>query len=151
MLSFRLSGRRWPTAALNLYADQVGVFDLAGRTTAALFADQAAIALHGAEHAAALDRALASRDVIGQAKGILIGRHHLTAEDAFRMLVEASQHANLKLRDVADWLISEAHAPGTGRVERGVRAEPRPLTSSQDPNPGRGLARQRVASGRAVG
>jgi hypothetical protein len=42
MLSFSLSGRRWPAAALNLYADQPGVFDFPGRTTAALFADQAA-------------------------------------------------------------------------------------------------------------
>jgi hypothetical protein len=45
------------------------------------------------------------------------------------MLVEASQHANIKLRDLADWLITEAHAPGTGRIDRGDR----PGTADLDP------------------
>lgn len=109
MLSMPLSGHQRPLRALNLYSDQLAAFDHATATIAALFADQAAVALYGAEHAATLNLAVATRDVIGQAKGILIERHHLASgDDAFAMLVEASQHANIKLRDVADWLVTEA-------------------------------------------
>jgi len=45
--------------------------------------------------------AIASRDVIGQAKGILMARENCTAEEAFEVLRRASQRENLKLRDIA--------------------------------------------------
>jgi hypothetical protein len=48
-----------------------------------------------------LQQALLSRDVIGQAKGILMERLEITPEDAFDLLRRSSQHLNLKLRDVA--------------------------------------------------
>jgi hypothetical protein len=48
-----------------------------------------------------LQQALASRDVIGQAKGILMERLEITPEDAFDLLRRSSQNLNLKLRDVA--------------------------------------------------
>jgi AmiR/NasT family two-component response regulator len=61
----------------------------------------AAFALAESRRAAQLERALQSRDVIGQAKGILMHRHALTADQAFQMLVRASQRTNTKLVDVA--------------------------------------------------
>ena len=51
--------------------------------------------------ASQLREALESRDVIGQAKGILMEREKVTADDAFNMLRRASQHLNRKLRDLA--------------------------------------------------
>jgi AmiR/NasT family two-component response regulator len=51
-----------------------------------------------------LHEALSSRDVIGQAKGILMERLHLTPEDAFDVLRRASQRLNLKLREIAQKL-----------------------------------------------
>ena len=48
-----------------------------------------------------LQQALLSRDVIGQAKGILMERLEVTPEDAFDLLRRSSQHLNMKLRDVA--------------------------------------------------
>ncbi len=48
-----------------------------------------------------LRTALETRDVIGQAKGILMERHKVTADEAFAMLNLASQHCNVKLRDLA--------------------------------------------------
>lgn len=48
-----------------------------------------------------LQTALESRDVIGQAKGLLMARHGVDAEEAFGMLRSLSQQANIKLRDVA--------------------------------------------------
>jgi hypothetical protein len=56
-----------------------------------------------------LEEALLSRDVIGQAKGILMERLHLTADQAFEHLRVASQHHNRKLRDLA------AHVAETGQ------------------------------------
>jgi AmiR/NasT family two-component response regulator len=47
---------------------------------------------------------LQSRDVIGQAKGILMERFKLNAEQAFALLARVSQDSNRRLRDVADEL-----------------------------------------------
>jgi len=59
-----------------------------------------------------LQRALATRTVIGQAAGILIERHKVTADDAFRMLVTASSLTNRKLRDIARGLVRTGEMPG---------------------------------------
>ena len=48
-----------------------------------------------------LQEALLSRDVIGQAKGILMERLHLTPDQAFEQLRQASQKHNQKVRDIA--------------------------------------------------
>jgi AmiR/NasT family two-component response regulator len=48
-----------------------------------------------------LHRALASRDVIGQAKGILMERLKLSADEAFHLLVQRSQHENVKVAELA--------------------------------------------------
>ncbi len=52
-----------------------------------------------------LQAALESRDLIGQAKGLLMSAHGISAEEAFAMLRSMSQHANVKLRDVAARII----------------------------------------------
>jgi hypothetical protein len=57
-----------------------------------------------------LEKALESRDIIGQAKGILMARQHITADAAFELLVRASQRTNVKLRDVAAELVARVHA-----------------------------------------
>ncbi len=48
---------------------------------------------------------MAVRDLIGQAKGILMERHKLTGDQAFALLVRASQHTNTKLSEVARYLV----------------------------------------------
>jgi hypothetical protein len=55
-----------------------------------------------------LEKALQSRAVIEQAKGVLMAVHTCSADDAFDMLVEQSQRANTKLRDVAAKLLASA-------------------------------------------
>jgi hypothetical protein len=107
MLSWSMGPADAPVGSLNLYALAPGAFDTSARVIAEVFALQAAIALYGAARAEGLDIALTSRDEIGQAKGILMERHGVDDQRAFRMLVEASQHANIKLRDVAAWLLAE--------------------------------------------
>jgi AmiR/NasT family two-component response regulator len=45
---------------------------------------------------------------VGQAVGMLMERHDLTAERAFSTLVRVSEHQNRNLEDVAAQLVSEA-------------------------------------------
>ncbi|NMO88352.1 GAF and ANTAR domain-containing protein [Actinomycetospora sp. TBRC 11914] len=108
MCSFQLFAQEGSAGALNLYADTAHAFDESSLNIASLFASHAAIALHGTQRAAGLDIALRSRDVIGQAKGILIERFTLSEEQAFAMLSRSSQQTNLKLHAVAEWLVGEA-------------------------------------------
>ena len=67
-----------------------------------------------------LQRALASRDSIGQAKGILMERYKISAEAAFAVLERESSRSNRKLVDVVECLLfsGEPGQPG-GRQERG--------------------------------
>ncbi len=57
---------------------------------------------------------MAARTVIGQAQGILIERHTVTADGAFQMLVRASQDTNRKLRDSASDLVRTGDLAGRG-------------------------------------
>lgn len=100
------------SAGLNVYAPVVGAFTEEDRRALARFADFAAVALanmdtlsDAQELAENLRQAMAFRSVIEQAKGILIERHKVTAEQAFRLLAAASMHANRKLRDIAETLV----------------------------------------------
>jgi AmiR/NasT family two-component response regulator len=54
---------------------------------------------------AQLGQALNSRDVIGQAKGILMERRKISADEAFDVLRRASQSLNIKLTQVAKTLV----------------------------------------------
>jgi hypothetical protein len=95
--------------ALNLYARDRDAFGDADHRTGALFAAYASVALGAAEaysdaraQAEGLQIALESRDVIGQAKGILMAREQITADEAFEILRTTSQHLNVKLREIAE-------------------------------------------------
>jgi len=127
MLSVQIAYQPGPTsAALNLYAARAEVFDADARTTAELFAVQAATLLYGCEQAVHLQSAVDSRDVIGQAKGILMERFGVDDEGAFRMLERSSQDTNLKLVKVARWLHDEAcrrsRVEGESQPHRGARS-----------------------------
>ena len=60
---------------------------------------------------AQLLRAVESRDVIGQAKGILMERHKLTADEAFDRLRAASQRCNRKVVELARELAETGEWP----------------------------------------
>jgi ANTAR domain/GAF domain len=98
--------------ALNLYAFEAHGLDEFDRDLALILAAHASTALAGtvasttAElEAAQLRQALQSRDVIGQAKGILMERRGISADDAFDVLRRASQSLNIKLATVAQTLV----------------------------------------------
>ena len=67
-----------------------------------------AVAMRIAEHsqeAANLRVALTSRSTIDNAVGILMGQQQCTAEEAFDLLRRASQHRNIKLRELAAQIV----------------------------------------------
>ena len=97
--------------ALSLYADQAAAFtDLHGRVTT-LLATFAALALAEAQRADQMHAALVNRDVIGQAKGILMERHRITADAAFGFLTRVSQAENTKLAALAGQLVATGELP----------------------------------------
>lgn len=69
-----------------------------------LFVSHAAVALAGAQKRDHLLAAISTRDLIGQAKGILMERYKVDAERAFMLLSRVSQQSNRRLRDVAEEL-----------------------------------------------
>ena len=104
MLAFQLYVDGDNLGALNLYGRKANSFDDESEYVGLLFASHAAIAFAGAEKVRHLNVALVRRDLIGQAKGILMERFKITAEQAFRTLVRVSQDNNRKLFDVAEEL-----------------------------------------------
>jgi GAF domain-containing protein len=97
--------------SLSLYSSTTAAFDEHARRIATLMGTHAAIAIADARRNENLQRALVTRDTIGQAKGILMERHRLTAQQAFDVLTKASQNTNTKLADVAETVASTGALP----------------------------------------
>ncbi len=114
MLSFQLYVHRGNLGALNLYSCERNAFDDESEHVGLLFAAHAAVAMSGARQQEQLRRAIAVRDLIGQAKGVLMERHKLTADQAFALLVRASQQTNSKLVDVAEYLVDTGELRTSG-------------------------------------
>ena len=87
---------------LSVYADTPRAFKDVTESVARVLAVLAAITLSESRGRANLERALESRDLIGQAKGIIMQARRVTAEEAFALLVRRSQQTNTKLLDVAE-------------------------------------------------
>lgn len=104
MLSFQLFVNGDHLGALNLFGRDVGVFDAESERIGALVAAHAAVAVAGNQQVSQLTQALDTRDLIGQAKGILMERYKITAQQAFMLLSRASSELNIKLHDVAEQL-----------------------------------------------
>jgi GAF domain-containing protein len=96
---------------LSLYGEKPDAFGSQHRQLTNLYAAHAAIALADAQRTAKLQEAMRNRDVIGQAKGILIERLKLTPGAAFTCLSQASQRVNLKLVTVAQHLVETGELP----------------------------------------
>lgn len=118
MLAFRLFVSDETLGALDLYGSRRGAFDEAARAFGTVFAAHAALALageqvhqHDLEVADGLRQALLTRDVIGQAKGILMVKRRIDADSAFDLLRASSQDQNAKLRVVAEHVVDTGTLP----------------------------------------
>ncbi len=113
MLSFQLYVQQDTLGALNLYSAGRNAFDADSEYVGLLFAAHAAVAMSGAQQREHMNKAVLARDVIGQAKGILMERHGLTADQAFAVLTRASQETNTRL-----FAVARAVADGGNLVQR---------------------------------
>ena len=103
--------RHTTIGSLTLLSTQSNAFGDAAANLAAVFAAHATLALTSVQRVRNLELKADSREVIGRAEGILMQRHHITAEAAHGMLVHASQISNTKLRDVCRQLAETGQLP----------------------------------------
>lgn len=106
--------------ALNCYSSWPHAFGALDRGKALVLATLGGLALAAADEkdqatarADNLAAALITREVIGQAQGILMERERISADQAFDVLRKASQHLNVKLRDVAQDVVDTGINPPT--------------------------------------
>jgi hypothetical protein len=106
VLSMRLRAERRRLTVLTVYAPEPGAFDESATRIGRLFTTQVGIALDSVTVREQLTEAMRTRDLIGQATGILMGRLDIDAAEAFDSLVRASQRENVKLRDIARRIVA---------------------------------------------
>ena len=110
--SYRLAAASVVTAgtsgSLNTYGTEPDAFSDEAQQIGLILAAHASVAAGAVRDRDALqglaqnlNKALLSRDVIGQAKGILMERLNLSPEDAFEVLRRSSNRLNEKLHAVA--------------------------------------------------
>jgi GAF domain-containing protein len=105
MLSFQLYTRQGGAGALNLVGGAPYAFSPEAEALGAMLATHAALALAAANTRDQFTSALASRDHIGQAKGIIMERFNVDAVQAFEMLKRLSQETNTAIRELAERVI----------------------------------------------
>ncbi|TCM46824.1 GAF and ANTAR domain-containing protein [Kribbella sp. VKM Ac-2568] len=96
---------------LSFYSADPGAFTAYDEALAQILCQHATVAVAYARNEETLAEALEARAVVGQAIGILMERHNLTERGAFSVLRRYSQDYNVKLRSIADQLISSRSLP----------------------------------------
>jgi ANTAR domain-containing protein len=97
----------WPgRLRLSVYTPAADAFDDTARATTEMLAELTLPALDTARKIRLFHEALARRDTIGRAKGMLTERFGMDDARAFALLRRISQERHLRLRDVADALVS---------------------------------------------
>lgn len=112
-LGMRLHNDDVEMAALNMYSTSSDTLHPDLELYAELFATYASLALGRARREDQLNQALVSRRLIGQATGIVMERYSVDETQAFRYLTRISNDTNVKLRDLAADLVSEANHKAT--------------------------------------
>lgn len=112
ILAFELFTGEESTGALNFYAESPDVFDDETVETGLVLATHVALAWHMVRRDEQFRSALASRDVIGQAKGMLMERFDIDAVQAFELLKRVSQDSNTPLAQVALELVDRSGRTG---------------------------------------
>ncbi|WP_427175246.1 GAF and ANTAR domain-containing protein [Arthrobacter sp. 92] len=116
MLAIQLFVEGDRLGALSLFGARPDAFDLESEQIGLLVAAHAAVAFADSQKISQLNEALITRQLIGQAEGILMERYKITAQQAFLVLTRASSSSNTKLRDVAEHLCSSGEVPAAGAL-----------------------------------
>ena len=117
ILGFRLFAEEDTMGALNLYSSRPNAFDDEAVVVGSALAAHAAIAMSWARERAYMQQAIENRDVIGQAKGLLMAHKSIGSDAAFDLLRRASQSLNVKTDEVAERVVHHRTDP-----EKGLRA-----------------------------
>lgn len=112
MLGFLLFTSRENLGALNFYSSQPNAFTKRSEQVGWIFASHAAVAFAGARNDAQLREAIATRQGIGEALGIIMNREKVTEGQAFEVLKNVSQASQIKLRDLAQEVVRTGEIPG---------------------------------------
>jgi transcriptional regulator with GAF, ATPase, and Fis domain len=96
--------------ALNVYAEEPHAFGQESREIGLIFAAHSSVAWNSARRDEQFKRALASRDTIGQAKGMIMERYSVDAVQAFEVLRKLSQDSNVPLVQVATELVTKTQS-----------------------------------------
>ena len=108
-MSIQLYTNKFELGALNLYSESTGSFTPHIEELALAMAAHAAIGLSGTRRS---DRsALASRDIIGQVKGIIMERYNISAVEASKLLIKLSQERKTLLSEIATEIVHKDHPP----------------------------------------
>ncbi len=115
MLSLQLSLPRQDEdderiGAINAYAMQPHAFGAESQRIGLILAVHSSVGIGSAEREEQLRAALDSRDLIGQAKGLIMAQQQVSADTAFALLVRQARDTNTRLRDLAATLVS-GHRP----------------------------------------
>jgi hypothetical protein len=113
VLSFAMSAGRHTHdthAAFSFFAEHPHAFDASAEELGFVYATHTALAWMALRRELQFRQALVSRDVISQAKGMLMERHHIDAGEAFERLRELSQHHNVPVTEISRAIIGERTA-----------------------------------------
>ena len=105
IMAFQLFIAGESLGALNIYAEEPQAFSAEARTLGLIFAAHSSVAWNSARRDEQFQRALSSRDVIGQAKGMIMERYRVDAVQAFEVLRKLSQDSNVPLLKIASELV----------------------------------------------
>jgi GAF domain-containing protein len=109
VMSFQLFAEGHTMGTLNFYAEQPGVFDDEAVEVGLVLATHTALAWNLMRRDEQFRSALASRDIIGQAKGMIMERFNIDAVQAFELLKRLSQSSNMPVVAVARQLVESQH------------------------------------------
>ena len=104
-LSFKLYSDDDTAGALNVFGEQANVFTAESEAIGSVLAAHGAVAILSSRHGEQLQSAVATRDLIGQAKGIIMERFNVDAVRAFELLRRLSQTSNVRLVDIAQRVV----------------------------------------------
>jgi transcriptional regulator with GAF, ATPase, and Fis domain len=110
VMSFQLFADLHSVGALSFYAEQPNVFGDEAAELGLILATHTALAWNTLRRDEQFRSALASRDIIGQAKGMIMERFKIDTVQAFELLKRLSQNSNTPLVVVARQLVEAEHA-----------------------------------------
>lgn len=115
ILCFQLFTHEDTVGAVNLYSRTLNGFDEQDMDDGLALSAHISVAVAGAQQIEHLTEALDTRTLIGQAVGIVMERYSVDADRAFQVLSRISSHSNVRVRDLAEEIVSTRRIPGTAQ------------------------------------